>query len=145
MQCQSEIGFNKSYKPCRVCRIILIFAIGCREERIMHSSQKTHIVRFRRWSNKGYAAFSSLKVCVSVGVVTFGILRQAIKKCRNMIFVCMELFRSYGERLGDDSPGLMADDVSLHLMESCGVRCNHAMQESAYACNIKFNNINMRM
>ena len=62
-----------------------------------------------------------------------------------MIFVCMELFRFYGERPDDDSPGLRADDVSLHLMESYGVRCNHAMQESAYACNIKFNNINMRM
>lgn len=69
-----------------------------------HNVRSIKVLRFRRWSNKSYSMFCSIKACVNIGVVTIGIIERALaKSCALMLQEVAGVARSCREPYDGES------------------------------------------
>lgn len=74
------------------------------------------MIRFRRWSRKGYAMFCSLGKCVTIGNLKKGIADASLNKQANtcVAFVCPFAREDDAEKQGDE--GLAPSEFMLQLL-----------------------------
>lgn len=82
-------------------------------KKIIRTLGTKHSARFRYWSRKGYAAFSSLGKCVTIGCLRKNVTEQALMKQPMLLATEPEEMRFAGETNEKVEKGSLPD---LHLL-----------------------------
>lgn len=109
------------------------------------------VIRFRRWSRKGYAMFCSLGKCVTIGNLKKGIADMSLGKQANVctsFSVCLPLQEDNADDQWDDEVtpaeymlqmfGLQPLQLQAAAEGSCILLCNFVLAEKKHHASFRF-------